>query len=316
MPLRSSLALLSLLAISLASLAQSPWQDPRLAAACILDSLGKHERALAMLEQLSHDPSIRSAALNRMAGCEFEHLHKADAAFAHIREAIIADPKDAANYIDRASMYQSIGMPDRSLEDLLEARSLADTLPERMATELNIGAIHLQLRRFEEALVQFDRVLRMDSTDIAALVDKSHALSELGRKEEAMTILLDLHKREPKNTVHMNNLGFLLSGMERYPEAIDWYDKGIALAKDDPFVLNNRAYARLKVGDTGGALKDVQRSIKLYPANAYAHRNLGLVLQARGEKNKACDAFEEAMRRGYTEQYGTDVKEVHHAYCR
>ena len=98
--------------------------------------------------------------------------------------------------------------------------------------------------------------------------------------------------------------------------AADLFTRGLEKQPDDAFMLNNRGYARLKAGDPKNALKDIERSIKLGPENSYAYRNLGLVHQALDNKDKACEAFETALKKGYTQRYGDDVKEIHKTYCR
>lgn len=312
--MRSARPLLTLCGLMALSIIRGQ-DDPRFKEAHLLDSLGRHERALDLLRGLTADTALRADALAWMAQCEFDHLHKADQAFTHLQQAIAADPRNARYYFQRGTMYQEVLMLDRSLDDLLIARSLADTLPLKKSVEMNIGATYLRMRRFADALDRFDALLALDSTDVGALLNKANALDELGRKEEALGILEKLTRLEPTNTAYMNNIGFVLSNLERYAEAIPWYDKSLALDKDDGYALNNRGYAKLKSGDLTGALKDVERSIKVMPGNPYAYRNLGLVRQAMGQADKACEAFEEALRRNYTKLFGTEVKEIHDAYC-
>lgn len=280
-----------------------------------LDSAGKHERALSLLKEVAEDPAARGSALARMARCEWRHSNKNEEAFAHIGEAIVLEPRKASHYVDRAIMYTGMRMPDRALEDLTIARPLADSDPILALVEGGFGYVCLKQRRFDEALAHIDRVLALDSTDLDAWCDRATVLGELDRNEEALQILLKLHDRRPENKVYMNNVGYVLSCMERYAEALPWYDRSLAL-QDDAYSFNNRGYAKLRTGDAAGALKDVQRSIKLNAGNSYAHRNLGLILKEKGEKDKACDAFEEAMRLGFTKQYGPEVKTIHDAYCK
>ena len=60
------------------------------------------------------------------------------------------------------------------------------------------------------------------------------------------------------------------------------------LDKDEPTVLSNRANALLQLGREKEALDDVQRSLRSYPANAFALRTRGILLSRKGEKEKAC----------------------------
>jgi tetratricopeptide (TPR) repeat protein len=295
---------------------QEEKNDPRLEEAWDLDSLGKHERALKMFLELAEEPALRAKALRSAAACEFDHLHQLEEAFGHINQAIAADPTYAWGYMNRATMYTEVGMPDRALEDMNVALPLAKDTATLISVYVNRGVVYQTSRQFEKALKDFETVLAMDSVNEGAMLNRAATLDDLGRPEEALAIVMRMSAKDPENIVYINNAGFLLLGMERYAEAAELFSRGLEKQPDDAYMLNNRGYAKLKAGDNKGALKDVERSIKIHAANSYAYRNLGLIHQAMGEKDKACDAFEQALGRGYTQMYGDDVKNIHATYCR
>lgn len=286
-----------------------------LAQAIRLDSLGKHEQAVKLYNEAAKDPAHRSEAMRRLAGCEFDHLHRFEDAFVHIQQAIQAAPKEYGNYLDRSTMYQQVGMPERSLDDLNAALALADSVPDRVNVYTNLGAAYLQMHDAKHAAEATAKAVALDSTDIGARMNHATALDELGRREEALAIMIKLSQEDPENTSYMNNIGFILANMDRHAEAVQWLDKSLDIKKDEPYALNNRGYSKLKMGDTAGALKDVQRSLKLYALNAYAYRNLGLIYKEMGEQDKACDAFEAALSHDFTKMYGDEVKRIHDSYC-
>lgn len=302
-------------AVSLAAAAQDPDPDPRFHEAAVLDSLGKHDRALKIWTGLATDPALRVRAWRAQAVCELEHLRKKDEAFEHIRQALAADPTDFWTYVERAAMYEYIGMPDRATDDLLVALPLAKDSAQRICGRLNLGASYQQTRRLPDALAQYEAGLKEDSTNVDLLLNKSSVLDELGQREGSLAIMQRLLELHPDNVDYMNNIGFVLNRMDRYAEAAGWFSKGLAVRPDDAYLLNNRGYATWKAGDAEGALKDVQRSIKVAPGNAYAYRNLGLIQQARGKDKEACDAFEKALAYGFTEEYGDEVKKLYDTHC-
>jgi len=213
-------------------------------------------------------------------------------------------------------MCQSVGLTNRALEDFERSLQLARTDVERRIAHLNIGSVHMQVRAWEKAIAEFDMALALDSTDLGALLNKSVALDEVGRPEETLAILMDLHRREPTNVVVLNNLGFHYSNRKDYTAAVQWFERSLEVDPKDAVVMNNLGYAELMTGDTKSALKHIERSIELYPANSYAYRNLGFVWKEKGDREKACAAFKEALARGYTNQYGPDVKDISDIYCR
>ena len=60
----------------------------------------------------------------------------------------------------------------------------------------------------------------------------------------------------------------------------------------------------------------MEKSIKLYPSNSYAYRNLGLIYLEMGENEKACEAFEKALLLRFTESYGPEVMELKKKNCK
>jgi tetratricopeptide (TPR) repeat protein len=60
----------------------------------------------------------------------------------------------------------------------------------------------------------------------------------------------------------------------------------------------------------------VKRSLDISPTNAYAYRNLALVLQAMGQNDRACAAIEDALRLGFSKEYGNEMEELHRRLCR
>jgi len=292
------------------------YKDPSLVKANELDDAGKHSAAMKAFETLTADTSLRSIAYRNMARCLLEHQHRVPEAFTAIDQAVASDPNEAVNYNHRGLMCQSVGLTNRALEDFERSLQLARTDVERRIAHLNIGSVHMQVRAWEKAIAEFDMALALDSTDLGALLNKSVALDEVGRPEETLAILMDLHRREPTNVVVLNNLGFHYSNRKDYTAAVQWFERSLEVDPKDAVVMNNLGYAELMTGDTKSALKHIERSIELYPANSYAYRNLGFVWKEKGDREKACAAFKEALARGYTNQYGPDVKDISDIYCR
>lgn len=69
------------------------------------------------------------------------------------------------------------------------------------------------------------------------------------------------------------------------------------------------------LGDTKGALADVNKSLKLYPDNSYAFRNRALIYIAQDKLDKACEDITTALDLQYTKNYGNDVLELQKKHC-
>lgn len=282
--------------------------------ACRLDSLGKHAKAIVILDRLEADPAWRYKAVMRRGSARFA-LKEPMKALEDLTLATRLEPDSMAPYLNRGSMYLELGMPERSLADIEEGLRRCRSAKDSASALMNKGATLTHVRRFEEALRAYDHSLVLRPEDAATLMNKASVLDDLGREAEAREILLGLHAATPDDVYVINNLGFHASNRDDHAEALRWFEKALVLRPDDPIVLNNLSYAQLRTGAVDKALQNAQRSIKLYPANSYAHRNLGLIWLEKGEKDKACAALEEALRRGFTEMYGPEAETLRRTRC-
>jgi Flp pilus assembly protein TadD len=292
-------------------LGQADWDR-----AVMLDCAGKHSQAAKLLTQLTEAPAFAYEAHMMLARIFFYRDQDPKAAFGEIAEAMRLEPDSARPLINRSSMYMDAGMADRAIGDLEHGIKLCRNKSDSTSLLLNRGSAYTMVRRFNDALRDYDMALAIDSTSWEVLSNKAAILDEIGRPAESRAIYLKLHEQKPEEIVILNNLGFQASAAEDDEEALLWFDKAREIAPDDPYVLNNLGYAQLRMGDVKEALRNVERSIKLNPGNSYAYRNLGLIWKEKGEKEKACTAYERALQLGFTEQYGPEVEQWRKDYCR
>jgi tetratricopeptide (TPR) repeat protein len=97
---------------------------------------------------------------------------------------------------------------------------------------------------------------------------------------------------QPKNLFVLNNIGYAMILSERYSEAIDFFDKAIAIDSFFDYPFNNRGFCKLQLGDLEGALVDMKTAWELNTENSYAWRNLGIYYLAINELDKSLEYLE------------------------
>ncbi len=119
-------------------------------------------------------------------------------------------------------------------------------------------------------------------------------LSHLEQHNEALEYYNKALALEPKNTIALNNIGFTLNELERFNEALPYFNQILEL--DDSFVdaYNNGGYANLKMGNEFDGLRDIKQALQLKPEYSYALRNRGIFHLDRKEYNKALEYFVKA----------------------
>lgn len=89
---------------------------------------------------------------------------------------------------------------------------------------------------------------------------------------------------------------FALQRAGRYKAQLELAELALRAHPGSAQLFNNRGVAKHLVGDAAGARKDFEAAVKAEPANFSALMNLGAVLEAAGEKEKAAAIYGGAAR--------------------
>ncbi|NUP08676.1 MAG: tetratricopeptide repeat protein [Polyangiaceae bacterium] len=188
----------------------------------------------------------------------------------------------------------------------LHAKACADRVLERtpgdaLAMGL-LGQVELNNHKFKDALATADDVLARFEQDLPSLTNKSDALLELGRYDEAVAVtdkMVDLKPSLP-SYARASYLSFL------HGEA-DSARQSIRLAIDagnDPSDPEPRCYALVQAahlffhqGDYEGAAAGYDKALAECPEYHYALTGRGRVLLTRGDAKGAVDVLERAAKK-------------------
>ncbi|HEV8264944.1 MAG TPA: tetratricopeptide repeat protein [Gemmatimonadales bacterium] len=148
------------------------------------------------------------------------------------------------------------------------------------------------LGRAESAFVQ---VLALDSTHVKSRLYLSRVLLESGRAEDALVqidaaIALDSSSSEP-----FRLQGRAYQALGRTDEAITAYKRAIVTNDGDVWALNNLGSLYIKLGRFEDALGPIARAIELEKNVAIFHNNLGTALEKTGHFTAAAEAYRGAL---------------------
>ncbi len=101
---------------------------------------------------------------------------------------------------------------------------------------------------FSDALSFYDLILKIDSKNISALIDKGTTLQILGRIKSAISCFDKALDISPDNIDALINKGSALHLTEKYLEAISCYDLALKIDKKCSMAL---AYKGLSLGELG-----------------------------------------------------------------
>ena len=114
--------------------------------------------------------------------------------------------------------------------------------------------------------------------------------------QDAKSLWEDTLAKNPSAVLALNNLGNELALEGSLDEAIEHYERGLAIDPDHAGLRYNLGKAYLRAGKPDLALRHYRRVIRLVPDYGKAHNDLGQTLEALGRIDEAEKYYEEAVR--------------------
>jgi tetratricopeptide (TPR) repeat protein len=257
----------------------------------------KHHQAGALQEAerlyreiLAAEP--RHVDALHLLGVIANQVGKPDVAVTLIGQAIEIDSSVTAYHNNFANAAKACG--DHSAAEASYQRALA--LDRRNAeAHLNLGALLEEQRRWEEAKLSYEAVIRCAPAMTRALVSLGRVAGAMGEAKLAVKYAKAAVRSAPKDAAAQNALGnaLLLEGKKELAQAS--YLRAI---KNDP----DFADAYYNIGNLyrqqkgyAAAVDSYRRAIELAPLQADVHNSLGAVLADMGQTEEAKKAFLRAL---------------------
>jgi adenylate cyclase len=166
------------------------YKNPREA---LEQSLEFAKRAVALDPSGSYPHSL-------LARC-YWRLKEHDKAIPEAEKAVSLDPNSASAYHTLGSLLDYAGQPQEALSFLKKSLSLSP-IPENSTTLVRLGATHINLGQYEEAVAAFKKTLQIFGPDqVLAHQGLVRAYMKLGREKEARVELEEILRIDPKFSV-------------------------------------------------------------------------------------------------------------------
>jgi tetratricopeptide (TPR) repeat protein len=266
-----------------------PHGRARTSYAAALIEIGEEDLALRQLKLAVPDFPLARFAL----GNELAARHHYDEALEELSTFIRADPH-APDRIParrlRARILADQGHVDEAVD---EFRSLVDLFPSRSALRADFADLLLYERRdYEQAAVQYRRLLNRHPDRAAWLVNLGLALTATGRLAEAMTAYQRALQVDPGATTARVRLAELLLSTGNAHAAAEHAQAVLALNPGNAVAHNLLGVALAKEGRLTEAVVHFEASAEIAPEYAEARRNLDHAreLLRRGAPPRALDA--------------------------
>lgn len=217
-------------------------------------------------------------------GFKAHHQGKLTDALELFTKSLAEYPAYTEAYNARASVYERLNKPDHALRDYTISLEFK---PDQYEVLLSRGALLFQLKKFQEAKVDFKKLLQLPTGETNTIFYRQSAHSP--GTDRMMTAQSAL-----KAQVY-NYLGLIESSINNCKDAVLYLDSAVRLSPNEADYYVNRALAKQACHDLT-AIDDFNKALALYPNHPIARHNLAVTKAKTGNYDEAETQLTEAIR--------------------
>ncbi len=250
---------------------------------------GQYDAAIQILAPRAAEDAADAERLSLLADA-YERANRTPEAAATLQDAVKRYPRHEQLYLQLAELcidHGSHGLADEVL------KAAVHNVGESARLHTARGVVYAQLERLEESASEFEKASRLASGNELAAMGLNLTLQQEGRLAEAVQLLREQLKKNPAQP----DLNYLLAqALMRQGVAPDTPDfeearRSLerAIAADPESARSHAALGQLylKGGETAAAIKQLERSLELDPAERTASYQLMLALRKAGRNAEA-----------------------------
>jgi tetratricopeptide (TPR) repeat protein len=203
--------------------------------------------------------------------------HRTRDAITWLEKARESDPKNANVLLFLGMDYIELDKPAKARE-ILELGVQAH--PADPQLHFQLGIAYDRLRRFDDAVKEFQTVLKLDSRNAAAMNYLGYSYAERGiNLPEAEAYVSRALKLDPDNGAYWDSLGWIRYKLKRYAEAAEDLERAVSYSQDslifehlgDAYAASNRPEKALGAWAKALALSPKNRAVQKKIEEASSH---------------------------------------------
>src|ERR1700682_1873447 len=268
----------------------------------VFQGTGKYEEAVGEYQKAARSEPTLDAAPAGLAQA-YESLNRIDQAEQAYKAAIKLRPNYWSGYNRLGTFYLRHGKLEEAAQMYTQVISL---VPDSFAGYDNLGITRIQQGRYTDAIAPLERSLEIRKTG-AATSNIATAYFQAKRYADAARLFEEAAKLDAQNYEIWGNLGdayYWAPGMRGRADAA--YQKAVYLGEEqrkinprNAHMLSYLAEYHAMLKEMGKARQQIEEALRLAPGDSGVFDYAGLVYVEAGEKVKAMEALENAIRAGY-----------------
>lgn len=249
--------------------------------ALLLSAARQHETALIYLRLVNYlDPEMDEALI--VTGDTLAAIDNEAAA----REAYARVAPEAPAYaLAQGKLIASLQREDMDAEALQAAQAAVARAPRDVGLRLTLASVHMDQRRYDEALAALDG---LDGADWRVPYARGVALERAGRWPEAEAALQEALRQRPNDAELLNALGY--AWVDRglnVEEASAMLDRAMQADPENGAIVDSVGWARYRLGRIEEAQRLLERAVQLSPEDPAINDHLGDVYWRTGRRREA-----------------------------
>jgi tetratricopeptide (TPR) repeat protein len=186
-----------------------------------------------------------------------------DEAVAELEKMLKGNADDRDIYLSIAQVYSQAKLYPKAEEVIQKALALSSSPDDQEYARYLLGSVYERQKKYDLAEEQFRKVLAVDPLNDAAANYLGYMLADRGvRLDESVKYIKDALKIEPNNGAYLDSLGWVYHKMNRNDMAQDPLEKAVKLIPDDPTIREHLGYVYLALGEKVKALQEWEHALK------------------------------------------------------
>jgi predicted O-linked N-acetylglucosamine transferase (SPINDLY family) len=195
-----------------------------------------------------------------MLGASEHQNGDSEAAVRLLKRAVLLDPLSAPARCDLGIVLAALRRHDEALACFAKLIAMQADFVEAYFHQ---GNVLLGLGRLAEAIASFDNAIALDSQHVNALTNKGHALHLLGNFAEAIMCYDKVLVAKPAHVPALVNRGAAFKDLRQAEKAITEFDLALAIDPDSTDAWINRGETQLVLGRLDEALASFDRALSV-----------------------------------------------------
>ncbi|HON77863.1 MAG TPA: tetratricopeptide repeat protein [Spirochaetota bacterium] len=242
---------------------------------------------------------------NSKLGVMFTQMGDYDIAEKYLKRAIAVNPKDPVDRYNLGIVNLKQNEKEKALQQFIKAEELGKEDSKIME---NLGEAYLSLKEYDKSLNAYNKLLDVNRRDVRVLSRIAEIFYEKGDLDSAHQYYKKITEAQPGSEharIAYVNIGTIMDDAQRYGDAVNAYEKALAISPKDDMVLYNLGITYRKSGKPEKAIEVWKKAVELNPREPKPLMAIADYYYRNNYLDMASDEYQKILRRW------PDLQEAH-----